>query len=113
MQRPWTMLSLVLLLSCMPIYHREYDRCLLLTLAPAAMETADNRWLRWLVPVAALLWFWSEPLIPMLVPRTQGLPLNAPLTVILFGLLLWSIRHGDDSHGISEKMGHFAVTSPA
>lgn len=112
-RRPWTMLSLVLLLSCMPIYHREYDRCLLLVLAPAAMEAEDHPWLRWLIPAAALLWFWSEPLIPMLLPRTQGLPLNAPLTVILFGLLLWSVRHGDRSRVNPAEPGGLATNAPA
>lgn len=111
--RPWTMLSLVLLLSCLPLYHREYDRCLFLALAPAAMETEDNPWSRWLIPVTSLLWFWSEPLIPMILPHTRGLPLNAALTVALFGLLLWNIRHGFCSGGTLNSTGRFTMSTPA
>ncbi len=92
--RPWTMLALLLLLTCMPLYHREYDRCLLLALAPAAMETEDHPWLRWFVAITALVWFWSEPLLSRLPPRTQGMPLNGLLTFVLFGLLLWSVPSG-------------------
>ncbi len=110
-RRPWTMLSLILLLSCMPIYHREYDRCLLLALAPAAMEAEDHQWLRWLVPAASLLWFWSEPVIPALLPSTQGLPLNAPLTVILFGVLFWSVRHAGRSREMAEEADSVRIPS--
>ena len=99
-RRPWTMLSLLLLVSFMPVYHREYDRCLLLALAPAAMEVEqcqDHRWLQWLIPAAALVWFWSEPLVPSLLPRFEGRPVNAAFTLILSALLLWSVRGGQES----------------
>lgn len=106
-RRPWTMLSLVLLLSFMPLYHREYDRCLLLALAPAAMEAEEHReprWLGWLIAGVAVVWFWSEPEIPKLLPSTYGWPVNAGLMVVLFGLLLWSVwRVGRESDAKDAK----------
>lgn len=115
-RRPWTMLSLILLVSFMPLYHREYDRCLLLALAPAAMEAEgrrDPQWLRWVIPAAALVWFWSEPLVPMLVPRAQGWPVNAAFTLILCGLLLWSVRDGQRSGDASNETDGLAAGAPA
>jgi len=100
-RRPWTMLSLVLLLSLMPMYHREYDRCLLLALAPAAMELeqdpAYKPWLLWLLPATAAVWFCSEWMLLTFLPGLQGVPLNAACTLALAGLLLWSLLPGSSN----------------
>jgi hypothetical protein len=85
---PWTLLALVETISLLPVYHRGYDRCVALVLAPAAMELGrERRWLAWVYAAVVSLWMVNDTLMTYVLRRWRYTPQN-PVEEVVFCVVL-------------------------
>lgn len=92
LRRPWTLIAVCALLTLLPIYHRQYDRILVLLVLPAILELArlPRGWMiAFSTSVAAwLLW---EPLLERLLRREPAFAWSVLLELFLSVLLIASL----------------------
>ena len=90
---PWSTLALALLVSLLPVYHRKYDRVVVLLLVPAIAEldSAGRRRLAFLVACGAALWVVYSQVFQYVGARLLKLPLSPMIELAMCGVLLWAM----------------------
>ena len=110
---PWTSLALLVILSLLPVYHRHYDRMLVLLLIPAAMEL--ERFfprVRWLLPAITACWMLWDTVADHLLGERVILALN-PIFELALCLLLLSLLAQNRLAPLDRRELHNPTLAPA
>lgn len=107
-ERPYTIVAVLVLISLISVYHRHYDRLLILLLIPALWELRHlSRLFYWNLTALIFLWIFNQRLLNHLSLRAGTFPYTPLVEVVMCGVFLASLFHagdtGDTSHSFAAE----------
>ncbi|HEY4048989.1 MAG TPA: glycosyltransferase 87 family protein [Acidobacteriaceae bacterium] len=107
-ERPYTVIAVLALISLISIYHRHYDRLLILLLIPALWELRHlSRLFYWNLTALIFLWIFNQRLLSHIPARAGEFPYTPLVEVVICGVFLASLFHdgdtGDASHSFAAE----------
>jgi hypothetical protein len=108
-ERPYTIVAGLVLISLISVYHRHYDRLLILLLIPALWELRHlSRLFYWNLTALTFLWIFNQRLLSHISVRAASFPYTPLVEVVMCGVFLASLFHGRDAGDATHS---FAVES--
>jgi Glycosyltransferase family 87 len=107
-ERPYTIVAVLVLISLISVYHRHYDRLLILLLIPALWELRHlSRLFYWNLTALMFLWIFNQRLLSHLPLGAGTFPYTPLVEVVMCGVFLASLFHegdtGDASHSFAAE----------